>query len=152
MENNNTFKTLAYIMLGVAVVIVAIVLLTKNKNSSDENMVIGTANVESIEVTKTDAFPVAVNILAKGYLEDSCTQLGDTKQAYDNGTFTITLESKRPQDAEVCAEMIQSFEENISLAGVTGLPKGTYNVEVNGVKGAFTLGVDNFISGNDPLK
>lgn len=152
MENNNTFKTLAYIVLGIAVVVVAIVLITKNKKSSDENMVIGQANIESIEVTKTDAFPVAVNILAKGYLEDSCTQLGDTKQTYDKGTFTVTLESKRPQEAKACAEMIQNFEENISLVGVTGLPKGTYNVEVNGVKGAFTLGVDNFISGNDPLK
>lgn len=152
MENNNTFKTLAWIILGIAVVIVAIVLITKNKKSSDENMVIGVAKVESIEVAKTDSFPVEVNILAKGYLEDSCTTLGDTKQTYDNGTFTVTLESKRPQNAKACAEMIQNFEKNIALAGVAGLPKGTYNIEVNGVKGAFTLGVDNFVSGNDPLK
>lgn len=152
MENNNTFKTLAYILIGIAVLIGVIVLITKNKKSSDENMVIGMAKVESIEVIKTDTFPVSVNIKAKGYLPDSCTQLGDTKQTYDNGTFTVTLESKRPQEAKACAEMIQNFEENISLAGVTGLTKGTYNIEVNGVKGAFTLGIDNFINGDDPLK
>lgn len=152
MENNNTFKTLAYIIIGAVVVIVAVVLFTKNKKSSSENMIIGVANIESIEVTKTDSFPVEVNIKAVGYLENSCIQLGDTKQSYDNGTFTVTLESKRPQEAKACAEMIQNFEKDISLVGVTGLPKGTYNVEVNGVKGAFTLGVDNFISGNDPLK
>lgn len=150
MENNNTFKTLAYIILGIVVVIVAVVLLTKNK-SRDENMVIGTANVESIEVTKTDSFPVEVNIKALGYLADSCTQLGDVKQAYDSGVFTVTLESKRPQDA-VCAEVLTNFEKDISLVGVSGLPKGTYSVEVNGIKGAFTLGIDNFVGGEDPLK
>jgi hypothetical protein len=64
----------------------------------------------------------------------------------------VTLESKRPQNAKVCTQVIQNFEENISLTGVSGLPKGTYTVEVNGVKGAFTLGVDNFISETDPLK
>jgi inhibitor of cysteine peptidase len=152
MENNNTFKTLAYVLLGIVVVIVAIVLLTKNKKSNDKNMIIGTAQIESIEVSKTDTFPVAVNILAKGYLEDGCATLGDTKQTYENSTFTVTLESKRPQNAKVCTQVIQNFEENISLTGVSGLPKGTYTVEVNGVKGAFTLGVDNFISETDPLK
>lgn len=150
MENNNTFKTLAYIVLGIAVVIVAIILITKNK-SKEENVVIGMATVESIEVTKTDSFPVEVNVLAKGYLADACTELGDVKQAYDSGVFTVTLESKRPQDA-VCAEMITNFEKQISLSGVSGLPKGSYTIEVNGVKGAFTLGVDNFVSGEDPLK
>ena len=151
MENNNTFKTLAYIALGLVVVIVAIILLTKNKNS-DENMVIGMASVESIEVTKTESFPVGVNIVAKGYLADGCTVMGDIKQNFLDNTFNVTIESKKPQNAKVCTQMIQNFEETIVLSGVSGLPKGTYAVDVNGVKGAFTLGMDNFVSSEDPLK
>lgn len=151
MEQNNTFKTLAYVAGGL-IVVIGIILLLTNKKSDDENMVIGMANVESIEVSKTESFPVGVNILVKGYLEDSCTKLGDTKQVFLDSTFMVTLESKKPQKADVCAQVVQNFEENIVLEGVSGLPKGTYTVEVNGVKGAFTLGMDNFISGEDPLK
>lgn len=151
MENNNTFKTLAYVALGLIVVIGGIVLLTKNKNS-DKNMVIGKATVESIEVAKTESFPVGVNITAKGYLADGCTVMGDIKQNFLDNTFNVTIESKKPQNAKACAQMVQNFEQNIVLSGVAGLPKGTYAVDVNGVKGAFTLGMDNFVSSEDPLK
>lgn len=150
-NNNNTFKTLGYVALGLIIVVVAIILLTKNKKDGD-NMVVGMANVESIEITKTDSFPVEVNIKAVGYLSDACTTLGDIKQTYSNSTFNVTIESKKPQNAKACAEMIQNFEQMISLSGVSGLPKGTYNVDVNGVKGAFTLGIDNFINEADLLK
>jgi inhibitor of cysteine peptidase len=152
MEQNNTFKTLAYVAIGLVVVIGGVILLTKHKKSADENMVIGMAKVDSIEISKTDSFPVGVNIMAKGYLSDSCTKLGEIKQTYANGTFNVVIESKKPQNAKACAEVIQNFEQTISLSGVAGLTKGTYSVDVNGVKGAFTLGMDNFINAADPLK
>lgn len=152
MEQNNTFKTLAYIAIGLVVVIVAIMLITKHKKSAEDNMVIGMATVESIELSKTESFPVGITVLAKGYLADSCTTLGEIKQTYAAGTFNVVIESKKPQNAKACAQVIENFEQNISLTGVSGLPKGTYNVNVNGVKGAFTLGMDNFINATDPLK
>lgn len=154
MENNsNSFKTIMYVILGLIVVVVGIILLTKNKKDmDDENTVIGTATVESIEILQLESFPVQVNVIAKGYLPDGCTTLGDAKQSYANNKFTIMLESKRPLDAEVCTQVVENFEKTIPLGGVTGLPKGTYTVEVNGVVGAFTLSMDNFISEEDPLK
>lgn len=93
MENNNTFKTLAYIIVGL-VIVVGIVLLVSGKKSDNDNMIIGTAKVESIEVSKTETFPVGVNILAKGYLEDACTKLGDIKQSFLDNTFSVTIETK----------------------------------------------------------
>ena len=154
MDNNsNSFKTLMYIALGLIIVILAVVFLTKNKkNAGDENNVIGTAKVESIDIVQLESFPVQVNVIAKGYLPDSCTTLGEVKQSYNANKFTITLESKRPLDAEMCAQVIENFEKTISLNGVVGLAKGTYSVDVNGVMGAFTLSMDNYISETDPLK
>lgn len=152
MDNSNSFKTLMYVALGLIIVIVAIIFLTKDKKNADENNVIGEAKVESIDILQLESFPVQVNVVAKGYLPDSCTTLGDIKQSYADNKFTITIESKRPLDAEACAQVIENFEKTISLNGVVGLSKGTYSVVVNGVIGAFTLSMDNFVSETDPLK
>lgn len=152
MENNNTFKTIMWIILGLAVVIIIIVLLTKDKKDSDENMVIGEAIVEEIEIVKLESFPVQVNILAKGFLADNCTTLGDTKQSYANNKFSVLLQTKKPLDAEDCSQVNVPFDKTISLSGVTGLAQGTYMVDVNGVTGTFSLEIDNFINEVDPLK
>lgn len=143
-----------WIIVGLVVIVIAAVLLTKNKKAdpSEENTVIGEAVVEKIDVMTLESFPVQINVLASGYLPDGCTTLGDVKQRYADGTFDITLESKKPLDSQACTQAIVPFEKTISLSGVVGLPKGTYNVDVNGVTGEFTLEVDNFISEEDPLK
>lgn len=143
-----------WIILGLGIVVIGIILLTKNKKSNpeDENMVIGEAVVEEIDVMKLESFPVQVNVLARGYTPDSCTTLGDVKQTYANNKFTVKIESKKPLDAENCAQMIMPFEKTISLSGVAGLPKGSYTIDVNGVTGGFMLEMDNFISETDPLK
>jgi hypothetical protein len=153
MENKNSFKTLLYVIITLIVVIGIIVLLSKNKkNNSNENVVIGQATVDEINVSKSDTFPSEVNILAKGTLADSCTTLGDIKQNYENNKFIVSIESKRSINAKNCDTTLVPFEQNIALAGVSGLPKGSYLVEVNGVEGAFTLDMDNFINVNDPIK
>jgi hypothetical protein len=151
MENNNTFKTLLFIVIGLAIVIGGIMLLTKHKNAGD-NMVIGQAHVDEIQVMKSDAFPVEVTITAKGTLADDCTTMGDLKQNYADGKFTVVMETKKAQNAKKCSADPVPFNRDMVLAGVAGLAKGTYTIDVNGVQGAFTLGVDNFVSGVDPLK
>lgn len=152
MENNNSFKTILWIIIGLVVVAGVVFLLTKNKKPADENMVIGQAAVDEVQIVKLESFPVQVNVLVKGHLQDGCTTLGDVKQSYATGKFSLNIESKKPLDAQNCTQQISPFEKTVSLAGVVGLPKGTYSVDVNGVKGAFTLEMDNFISEKDPLK
>ncbi len=153
MDNNNTFKTILWIIVGLAIVILAVVFFTKHKNkNAEENMVIGEAAVDEIEIAKMESFPVQVSVLIKGHTSDGCTTVGDVKQNYAAGTFNLKVESKRPLDAESCTQAIQDFQKTVSLSGVVGLPKGTYSVVVNGVKGAFTLEMDNFITETDPLK
>lgn len=150
---NNSFKTLMWILLGLAVVVVAVIILTKNKDKSgDENMVIGTADVDSVDILKLESFPVQISVVAKGNLPDGCTTLGDAKETFDGKSdFSIRLETKRPIDG-ACTQALVPFEKSINLAGANGLTKGTYTVDVNGVKKSFTLDMDNFISEEDPLK
>lgn len=149
----NSFKTLMWILLGLVVVVVGVLLLTKKKDmATDENMVIGTAAVESVDILKLESFPVQVQVVAKGNLPDGCTSLGDVKQMYDGKSdFSIRLETKRPLD-ESCTQALVPFEKSFMLSAATGLAKGTYTVDVNGVKKSFTLEMDNFINENDPLK
>lgn len=150
---NNSFKTLMWILLGLAIVAIAVFFLTKNKKpEAEENMVIGTANVESIDIMKMESFPVQIKVDVKGNLPDGCTTLGDAKQTFDGKSdFTIRLETKRPIDG-MCSQALVPFEKSINLDGATGLTKGTYTVSVNGIMKTFTLDMDNFISGTDPLK
>lgn len=153
MENNNSMKTVLYVAIALIVVIIAVIVFKKSKTGSDAvNTVIGQMNVSEINVSKTDTFPVEVNILAKGTLPDSCTVLGDIKQNYADNKFVVSIESKKFLDAKNCEPTNETFEQNIQLAGVVGLPKGSYMVNVNGVAGAFTLDIDNFISEVDALK
>ncbi len=154
METNNTFKTLMWVLFAIAVVVIGIVLITraKDKDLSDENVVIGEAVVEDIDIMMLESFPVEVSVRARGYTPDGCTLVGDITQNYAEKTFMVTVKSKRPLDAENCTQALVPFEKTIRLSGVVGLPKGTYTVDVNGIIGTFTLDIDNFISENDPIK
>lgn len=150
---NNSFKTLLWIFLGLAIVIIGVILLTKDKKGGgEENMVIGMANVESVDILMMESFPVQVSVVAKGNLPDGCTMIGDAKQSYDGKSdFTIKLETKRPIDGQ-CSQALVPYEKTINLNAATGLVKGTYTVDVNGVKKSFSLEMDNFINQDDTLK
>lgn len=150
---NNSFKTLMWVLLGLVVVAIGVFFFTKNKKpTGEENMVIGTAKVDSVDILKMESFPVQINVIAKGNLPDGCTKIGDAKQTFDGKSdFSIRLETKKPIDGE-CTQSLVPFEKTINLSGATGLIKGTYTIDVNGVKKSFTLDMDNFINGVDPLK
>lgn len=153
MENNNSFKTLLWVLIGLAIVIVAVVLISRQGNKNKpENMVVGEARVDAIVVNKDKAFPVGVMIAATGHFTDNCTTLGDIKQGVSGNKFMVKMESKRPLDPKDCSAGNTPFEKSFILEGVTGLAKGDYVVDVNGVTGAFSLTMDNFVSENDPLK
>jgi inhibitor of cysteine peptidase len=113
----------------------------------------GTANVESIQIMVLESFPAQIQVIAKGYLPDGCTEIDEIKKEREGNTFNISISTKRPKDA-VCTQAIESFTETIPLE-VQGLKAGNYTVNVNGVTGSFELAVDNILeenSGSMPSK
>ena len=50
----------------------------------------------------------------------------------------------------VCIQFIEQYQEVIAL-DVYGLPAGTYQVDVNGVIGSFTLEMDNILPDSEEL-
>lgn len=107
----------------------------------------GEAIVDAIDILILESFPVQVQVLARGYLPDGCTQIDTVSQIDGVGqepgdqAFTVTITTIRPADA-ICTQALVPFEETFSL-DVYGLPAGTYTVDVNGVTGTFELAVDN---------
>ena len=107
----------------------------------DGEYLYGTAVVEEIEILILESFPVQIHVIAKGYLPDGCTEIGDITKVMDGNTFTVTVETIRPADA-MCTEAIVPYEEVIAL-DVYGLKAGTYTVVVNSVTDSFELAMDN---------
>ncbi len=101
----------------------------------------GEATVEEIDILILESFPVQINVVAKGYLIDGCTEIDEILRERTDQTFQVTITTTRPADA-MCTEALVPFEETFSL-DVYGLPAGTYTVNVNGITGTFELTVDN---------
>lgn len=108
----------------------------------DEDIV-DRATVEEIEVQILESFPVQVQVVARGYLADGCTEIDEIIQEKQDNTFSVTITTIRPADAQ-CTQAIVPFEEVIPL-DVLGLQAGTYTVTVNGVSGTFELAEDNVL-------
>ena len=104
---------------------------------------IGLASVDEIDILILESFPVQINVIAKGYLPDPCTEISEILQEKEGDTFFITIKTYRSPGA--CIQVITPFEEIIPL-DVYGLPAGSYIVEVNGVQGIFDLEIDNILS------
>jgi len=115
-------------------------------NSQTQSVTTKKAPVESIEILILESFPVQVHILARGNLADRCTEIDRINQRSDpeNNIFWVEITTVRLTDAE-CTVEATPFEENIPL-DVYDLPAGTYIVDVNGVRGTFTLDVDNTLT------
>jgi inhibitor of cysteine peptidase len=88
-----------------------------------------------------ESMPVQVNVIAQGYLEDACTQLGTISQARDGNTVNVMIKTTRPSGG-ACAQVITDFKETINL-DVAGLKAGKYTVNVNGQTAEFELQADN---------
>jgi hypothetical protein len=104
----------------------------------------GQAVVNSIDVQILESFPVQVNVVARGDLPDSCTQIDEIITQQSTDTFRVAVTTLR-QPTSACTQALVPFEQSIPL-DVVGLPAGTYNVSVNGVNGSFTLAVDNVLA------
>jgi putative hemolysin len=103
----------------------------------------GRAQIDEVTIQILESFPVQVEVLIKGALPDSCTEIEGLDQRFDaeERTFWIEIETVRTTD-ESCAQVLVPFEETVAL-DVYGLPAGTYAVDVDGTEETFTLAVDN---------
>jgi hypothetical protein len=99
------------------------------------------ATIESVEVQILESLPVQVNVIARGYLNDACTRLGEIRQRRTGNEFQVELRTARAPD-DLCAQVISPFEQTLPLE-VAGLPAGQYTVVVNGVSAEFELPGDN---------
>jgi hypothetical protein len=102
---------------------------------------LGLANVESIKINQIASFPVEVNVVARGYLPNSCSVIDQVRQERSGSDFHIVIESLFQGD-ESCGNNRVPFEETINL-DVLALPAGIYVVDLNGLKGTFKLTTDN---------
>lgn len=100
-----------------------------------------TAKVESVQIVTLESFPVQIQVIAKGYLPDGCTEIDEIKNESKGNVFNINIGTKRPKDA-LCTQATKNFTETIPLE-VRGLKAGNYTVNVNGVTESFELSVDN---------
>ncbi|MCB8923519.1 MAG: hypothetical protein H6662_18180 [Ardenticatenaceae bacterium] len=103
----------------------------------------GQATIDSIQVEMLESFPIQVNVIARGELPDSCTQIDEIVQQRNDTTFRIIITTIRPGDA-VCTADVVPFSETIPL-DVEGLDAGTYDVNAGDPSGTFTLAADNRI-------
>jgi hypothetical protein len=101
----------------------------------------GQAKVESIEIKVLETVPVQIEVIARGTLPDSCTQIDMAGVQRAGNTYTATVTTKR--DASVsCTSSSVPFDRTIPL-DVLNLPAGLYTVNVNGVIGTFEFAMDN---------
>jgi hypothetical protein len=103
----------------------------------------GLAAVESLSVDVLEGQPVTVSVTAGGRLPESCVTLDHIDQSQVGSTFAVRLETVR-RPAEGCLPEPAPFEVTVSL-NVLGLAAGVYGVDVNGLKGSFTLRRDNIV-------
>lgn len=92
------------------------------------------AQVESakVEVGLGSPTPVSVTIDAK--IPNACSQISRVEQAHitDGNTTRIVIEIRIADMGEFCGDFPQSLRMIVPI-NASGLPKGIYEVEVNGV-------------------
>jgi inhibitor of cysteine peptidase len=155
MKEVTEMKTYPSLLRGSAIALLLVALLlaacsawrqgTEGGDSGDQTPTPGLAGVESIEIMLLESFPVQVNVVVRGNLPDSCTEIAEIDQGTDleDETFWVEITTVRTTD-EPCAQVLVPFQESVPV-DVQGLPAGTYTVDVNGVEGTFTLEVDNVL-------
>ncbi len=109
----------------------------------DDNLVVQSVRLSSMDLRVTGTSPVRATVTARGVLPDTCSAPGPIEQRVDVDARAIwvTVNISHPRDA-VCETASRSFEEQFEL-NITGLPAGTYTVDVNGITGSIVLGVGN---------
>ncbi len=119
---------------------------TWNLNDFLTDTAIDESQIDQIEVTITNSFPVQVFLKVKGEFPDGCSELGKTNQRLEDNKFEIILHNtffaNNPSNT-FCGFGAVPFDVLIPLS-VYGLSAGAYEYSVNGGDiGTFTLAEPN---------
>ena len=98
---------------------------------AEDEMVVGRAMVEQVEVLILESYPVQINVVIEGYLGDGCTELSGIAQSVEGNRIYLTVYTERPVDA-ICTLALVGFEETVSL-DLTELEPGEYTIVVHNV-------------------
>src|SRR5688500_8805510 len=109
--------------------------------SPSDSLIEGMAVVNTVDIRILESFPVQVDLTVQCDLPDGCTKIGRIDQERNENIFYISVHTLRPAEA-ICTQAIVPFSKDITL-DVAGLKKGTYQVDVNGWIGQFSLEADN---------
>lgn len=107
----------------------------------------GQAMVDKVDVLLLESFPVQVNAIVSGNLNNGCTEIDEITTEQQGNNFVVTVTTRAPMGV-ACTEALVPFEEVVPLEAV-GLPAGDYTVTANGVSGQFALAVDNVLQGEE---
>jgi hypothetical protein len=92
-----------------------------------QKVLVGLVEIE--EVTVSGSSPSTVVAHVRGYLPDPCWVQTSIDQQWHGPWVNVWIVMERPADAQ-CVQVIQPFEMDIPITGITG--PGTYIVRVNG--------------------
>ncbi|MDY6846223.1 MAG: hypothetical protein SVP52_03710 [Chloroflexota bacterium] len=102
--------------------------------------------VESLDVILLESFPVQAQAIVSGTLPDGCSELHEISVERQGLNFNLTLTTRHLTGDVACTEALVPFEETVDL-DIRGLEAGTYTVVVQDKQAAFTLDVNNVLSG-----
>jgi len=95
------------------------------------------AGVERFDIVKLETDPVQLRVVVYGWMSDACTTIRNFEQTIEGNMIFLRIITTRPADV-MCAQMIKKFRETYPLE-TTGLPPGTYTLDVSGKTQEFTL-------------
>jgi hypothetical protein len=101
----------------------------------ESEYIFGEFQVESVDVSIAESFPVQVFVAANGYLGDGCTEIHEVDVQQNGNEFEVTITTRRPAEA-ICTQQLVGHTENVGLGSP---PPGDYTVTVNGVSQSFTV-------------
>jgi hypothetical protein len=127
------------ILIGSLILVVAIAKVGATDDDDDQvsdgDRLVELVTVENVEVNIAESYPVQVFVRVTGYLPDPCWEAQTPTISQDGNRFEIEIYAERDPD-EVCAQVIQDYEETIPLGT---MDPGNYVVSVNGVEQSFEV-------------
>ena len=107
------------------------------------------ATIDALALRLLESFPVQVQAVVRGKVNDGCVSVDQITSARQHDTFVITVATRRNDESE-CNATAATFEQVVTL-DVAGLPAGSYAVRAGGATGRFELGTDNVAAPADGM-